>query len=191
MTRDADLLGLNEVAALFGVSSKTVHCYRREGLRLPATREEAIAWRTARRRPNGRPRKGAPLVADHLPGATKMVGRRATAIDRAEADAERWMARFRKAKAEAAELDLRERRDGMVRREDVAAMLASRVVEIRGSLVTMARRVAARFDASIRAALIEELQREVHELCERFARPPALGGETKDSRGGRRGRVIA
>lgn len=183
------LLTRTDVARLFGCAVQTVDVWRREGLVLPATKEAVEAWHREHRRPRGRPRKGHAIADQVAAGGARP--RRATAIDRAEADAERWMARFRKARAEAAELDLRERRDGMVRREDVAAMLASRVVEIRGSLVTMARRVAARFDTSIRAALIEELQREVHELCERFARAPALGGETKDTRGGRRGRVIA
>jgi hypothetical protein len=111
---------------------------------------------------------------------------RRRAPDRIDLDAVRWTLAYRRAKTAAAELDLRERREGLIRCADVAAMLADREATIRAALLALAQRVAMQCDVSIRAGVLDEIAREVREIVDRYARPLPHDDATPDSRGGRR-----
>lgn len=186
-----NLLGIPEIAALYQRSRRTVETWTRQGLRLPATRAEVEAWHAANVRAPGRPRKDAPPKPAAQNGSASADPEATTARYRAEMEGLRWTTEVRKLRAERERLQLEQLRDGVVPRAAVAALFAARVIELKGSLMTMSRSISLEFDADMRPLVQEAVTRHVRELLERYSRPLDIEGEAKDSRGGRRGRVTA
>lgn len=115
-----------------------------------------------------------------------MAQRRGTKAKRLERDSQRWATAFRRAKTEAAQLDLQRRRESYMARVVLPKMLAERGSCLRECFAVMAQRVADRCDPSVRAELIAAIQRETRDIVARYLRPLELAeGETRDSRAGR------
>ena len=182
MKRAPELLGVPEVATLKKRSRRTVEAWCRDGLALPATRAEVEAWHRENVRAPGRPKKDAP-ARERAPRAT-------TERYKAEVEGLQAATEVRKLRAEAERIKLAQLRDGVVPRALVAALFAARVTELKGSLMTMARSVALEFDSELRPLVLEIVTRHVREFLERYARPLDVDGEAKDTRGGRRGKVV-
>lgn len=149
-----------------GKSLSTVARMLREGCPKPPTTLAAVEkWLGSR--PN---RRLKPATRD--PDAELASDR---AAEREGGESSGWNVRYRKAKAEAAELDLAERRGELLRREEVEAAFAARVTEVRNALAVLPRRIALQFGPDVRERLEDVLEREVNEICDGYARDPEIG----------------
>lgn len=153
------------IADATGKSLSTVARWLREGCPRPPTTKRAVErWVAAR--PDHRAKPATRDVDTELASdaAAQREGGKAAA----------WNVRYRKAKAEAAELDLAERRGDLISREEVEAGHAARVTEVRNALAVLPRRVALRFPPEIRQRLEEVMEAELNEICDGYAREPEI-----------------
>lgn len=90
--------------------------------------------------------------------------------------------RYRVAAAERAEMALARERGELIERDQVVDLFTRRVVELRGGLLRVPRRVSNRFDPEIRRRLFGILDGEVRALLEQYSRP----AEMLRPKGGRR-----
>ena len=153
------------IAEAFGITRRSVQRWIARGAPAPpTTRGELEAWLATRRGAEPAAKLEAPV---ELEGDLPVAGGGGD-------DERKWSTTYRRAKALHAVLDLQVKRGELVKRDEVRDLFVARVTEVRGALLVLPRRIAARFAPKIRDKLRRELELAIREILTQYSRDDEL-----------------